>query len=157
MKVMKARWNPVLTSAVCGAALFALSSAVWAESAGMVKTARGTASIERNGQKMPAVVGALVESGDRIVTAADGAVGITLRDNTLLSAGPNTTLDLRKFAFNPTSHAGVLDASVKRGTLSVISGKIAKANPDGMVVSTPSVTLGVRGTEFLVEAGQVQE
>lgn len=154
---MKARLNPVLMSAVCGAALLALPSAVWAEPAGMVKTARGTASIERNGQKMPAVVGALVESGDRIVTAADGAVGITLRDNTLLSAGPNATLDLRKFAFNSTTHAGVLDASVKRGTLSVISGKIAKANPDGMVVSTPSVTLGVRGTEFLVEAGSAQE
>lgn len=154
---MKVRWNPVAAVALCGVALLGWSSVVWAESAGMVKTARGTASIERNGQKMPAVVGALVERGDRIVTAADGAVGIALRDNTLLSAGPNTTLDLRKFAFNPISHAGVLDASVKRGTLSVISGKIAKANPDGMVVSTPSVTLGVRGTEFLVEAGQGQE
>lgn len=154
---MKARLNPVVTVAMCGAAMFVMSSAVWAEPAGMVKTARGTASIERNGQKLPVEVGALVESGDRIVTAADGAVGITLRDNTLLSAGPNATLDLRKFAFNPTTHAGVLDASLKRGTLSVISGKIAKANPDGMVISTPSTTLGVRGTEFLVEAGTTQE
>jgi hypothetical protein len=41
--------------------------------------------------------------------------------------------------------------------LSVISGKIAKANPDGMVVSTPNVTLGVRGTEFMVDAGTGQE
>ena len=154
---MKASLSPVLTVALCGASLFALSSAVWAEPAGMVKTASGTASIERNGQKIPVAVGALVESGDRIVTAADGAVGITLRDNTLLSAGPNATLDLKKFAFNSTTHAGALDASLKRGTLSVISGKIAKANPDGMVISTPSTTLGVRGTEFLVEAGPAQE
>ena len=154
---MKARLSPVVTAAFCSAALFLMSFAARAEPAGMVKTASGTASIERNGQKIPVVVGALVESGDRIVTAPDGAVGITLRDNTLLSAGPNATLDLKKFAFNSTTHAGVLDASLKRGTLSVISGKIAKANPDAVVISTPSTTLGVRGTEFLVEAGPTQE
>ncbi len=154
---MKVRLNPIAMTALCVAALLTLPPAVLAEPAGMVKTARGTASIERSGQKIPVTVGALVESGDRIVTAADGAVGITLRDNTLLSAGPNATLDLKKFAFNATTHAGVIDASVKRGTLSVISGKIAKANPDGMVVSTPSVTLGVRGTEFMVDAGSAQE
>jgi hypothetical protein len=154
---MTVRLNPVAAAALCGVALWGWSSALWAEPAGMVKTARGTASIERSGQKIPVTVGALVESGDRIVTAADGAVGITLRDNTLLSAGPNATLDLKKFAFNSTTHAGVIDASVRRGTLSVISGKIAKANPDGMVVSTPSVTLGVRGTEFMVDAGTAQE
>jgi hypothetical protein len=154
---MKVRLNSVAAAALCGVALLGWSSAVLAESAGMVKTARGTANIERSGQKIPVTVGALVESGDRIVTAADGAVGITLRDNTLLSAGPNATLDLKKFAFNSTTHAGVIDASVKRGTLSVISGKIAKANPDGMVVSTPSATLGVRGTEFMVDAGTGQE
>lgn len=154
---MKVRLNSVTATALCGVALLGWSTALWAESAGMVKTARGTANIERSGQKIPVTVGALVESGDRIVTAADGAVGITLRDNTLLSAGPNATLDLKKFAFNSTTHAGVIDASVKRGTLSVISGKIAKANPDGMVVSTPSVTLGVRGTEFMVDARTGQE
>ncbi len=154
---MKVRSNSVAAVALYGVALLGWSSAVWAEPAGMVKTARGTASIERSGQKIPVAVGALVESGDRIVTAADGAVGITLRDNTLLSAGPNATLDLKKFAFNSTTHAGAIDASVKRGTLSVISGKIAKANPNGMVVSTPSATLGVRGTEFMVDAGPGQE
>ncbi len=154
---MKVRLNSVAAVALCGIALSGWSFAAWAEPAGMVKTARGTANIERNGQKIPVAVGTGVESGDRIVTAADGAVGITLRDNTLLSAGPNSTLDLKKFAFNATTHAGAIDASVKRGTLSVISGKIAKANPDGMVVSTPSVTLGVRGTEFMVDAGSAQE
>lgn len=154
---MKVRLNFVAAAALFGVALSGWSSALWAEPAGMVKTARGTASIERSGQKIPVTVGAQVESGDRIVTSADGAVGITLRDNTLLSAGPNATLDLKKFAFNPTTHAGAIDASIRRGTLSVISGKIAKANPAGMVVSTPSVTLGVRGTEFMVDAGTAQE
>jgi len=154
---MKSRLNPVLMPALCAAALFALTPAAWAESAGMIKTTKGTANIERSGQKIAALVGATVETGDRIVTGADSSVGITLHDNTMLSAGPNSTLDLNKFAFNSTTHAGVLDASVKRGSLSVISGKIAKANPDSVVFSTPGVTLGVRGTEFIVEVGQKEE
>ncbi len=127
------------------------------ETAGIIKTAKGTATIERGGQKLPASVGTPIESRDRIVTGAESAVGITLRDNTMLSAGPNSTLDLNKFAFDSTTHAGEMDASIKRGTLAVISGKLAKANPDAVRFSSPSVTLGVRGTEFVLEAGQTGE
>jgi hypothetical protein len=43
---------------------------------------------------------------------------------------------------------------LKRGTLSVVSGKLAKRSPEAMTVSTPSTILGVRGTEFVVEAGE---
>lgn len=126
----------------------------WAgEAAGIIKTSKGAASIERGGQKLAASVGVPVEVRDRIVTGADGAVGITLRDNTMLSAGPNSVLDLNKFSFNSTTHAGAVDASIKKGTLAVISGKIAKANPEAVRFSSPSVTLGVRGTEFVLEAG----
>jgi len=146
-----------LIAAMTGTLLLAAAPASWAESAGMVKTSKGAASIERNGQKLPAAVGASIETRDRIVTGADGAVGITLRDHTMLSAGPNSVLDLNKFAFDTTTHAGALDASVKKGTLSVISGKLAKANPDGVSFSTPTTTLGVRGTEFVIEAGQSGE
>lgn len=137
--------------------LGAWAATALAEPAGMIKTSKGSAVIERAGQKLPAAVGASVEVKDRIVTGADGVVGITLRDNTLLSAGPNSTLDLNKFAFNTTTHAGALDASVRKGTLSVVSGKLAKANPQSVVFSTPTTTLGVRGTEFIIEAGQSGE
>ena len=128
-----------------------------AEEAGVVKVSKGTANIERSGQKQAATVGAKVFASDRVVTGADGSVGITLRDNTMLSAGPNSTLELNKFAFDSTTHAGTIDASVKRGTLSVISGKIAKATPENIRYTTPTVTLGVRGTEFVIDAGQQEE
>ena len=80
-----------------------------------------------------------------------------LQDNTMLSAGPNSTLQMNKFAFDTTTHAGTLDASVKRGTVAVISGKIAKATPQNVSFSTPSMTLGVRGTAFIIDAGQRSE
>jgi hypothetical protein len=138
------------------ACLVALASHVaWAaEEAGVVKTSKGEVSIERSGQKVDAPVGTRIFASDRVMTGADSSVGITLHDNTLLSAGPNSTVDLNKFMFNSTTHTGAIDASVKRGTLSVISGKIAKASPEAVSFKAPGMTLGVRGTSFVIDAGQ---
>lgn len=124
-----------------------------AQPAGMVKTSKGSVTIERDGKKIGAPVGVAVMASDRIVTGSDGSAGITLRDETLLALGPNTTLALDKFAFDATTHEGVLDASVKRGTLAVISGKLSKQSPKAVKFSTPSTVLGVRGTEFVIEVG----
>lgn len=143
--------------ALATAAMLTTMAPALAEPAGIIKTSKGVANIERNGQRLLAGVGTSVEARDRIVTGTDGAVGITLRDNTMLSAGPNSVLDLNRFAFDSTTHEGTVDASVKRGTLAVISGKLAKTNPDAVRFSTPNITLGVRGTEFVIEAGQGSE
>ena len=135
--------------------LFTLSAPVFSDNeAGTIKISRGDATIARSGSTLPAAVGSPVLVSDQIVTGDDGAVGITLRDNTRLTAGANTTLDLNKFSFDTTTHAGAVDASVTRGSLSVISGKIAKASPDTVRFNTPTVTLGVRGTEFIIEVDE---
>lgn len=122
--------------------------------AGTIKTVQGIVNIERDGQKINAAVGDTLMSSDRIVTGADSTVGITLRDNTLLSAGPDSTLQLNRFSFDSTTNAGAIDATVKRGTLSVVSGKIAKSTPENISFHTPSATLGIRGTEFIIDAGK---
>jgi hypothetical protein len=121
--------------------------------AGMIKTTKGSATIERDGKKNPVQAGAPVLGSDRIVTGADGSVGITLRDETLLSVGPNSNVWLEKYAFDPTTHEGALDATVKRGTMAVISGKLSKQSPSAVKFRTPSSILGVRGTEFVIDVG----
>jgi hypothetical protein len=121
--------------------------------AGMIKRAKGSAFVEREGKKQPAQPGAKLFSSDRILTEADGSVGITLRDDTLLSVGPNSVMSLDKFAFDSTTHEGALQATVKRGTLGVISGKLSKQSPQAVQFNTPSAILGVRGTEFVIDAG----
>jgi hypothetical protein len=120
----------------------------------MIKTAKGSATIERPGGKLPVRAGMDVLASDRIVTSADGSVGIMLRDETMLSVGPNSSIALDKFAFDPATHDGVLNASIKRGTMAVISGKLSKKSPGAVQFSTPSAILGVRGTEFVIDAGQ---
>ncbi len=147
-------FHAVAQSSVLALGLTLISySAFAADVAGMVKTLKGTAEIERDGKRIAVAVGSEVFAKDRISTGANSSVGVTLKDNTQMSVGANAQLELNKFSFNTTSHAGELDTSVKRGALSVISGKVAKANPDAVRFNTGTVTLGVRGTEFIIEAG----
>lgn len=138
-----------------GIALFVSTGPVAAAGeAGTIKVSKGSVSIERAGKRGPVTVGDRVMTADRIITGADSAVGITLRDNTRLSAGPNSVLSLDKYSFDSTTHAGELDTSVKKGTLSVISGKLAAASPERVAFRTPTATLGVRGTEFVIEVAE---
>jgi len=138
------------------AALFLLGLAALAAATdiGQIKVAKGQVTIERDGRAMPATVGTRVQTSDVVKTGADGSVGITMDDDSLLSAGPNSVLSLDRYSFDPTTSKGRFDASLNRGTLAVISGRIAKQSPDAMTVRTPTAILGVRGTEFAVSVNE---
>lgn len=127
-----------------------LAFPAFANDVGQIKTAHGIVQLERGGQKMNVAAGMAVQQADVIVTGADGAVGVTFTDNSLLSAGPNTVLAIDRYAFDSTTHAGQFDASVRKGTLAVVSGNIVKQSPEAMRIHTPASIMGVRGTEFVV-------
>lgn len=144
LSVLAARWLAALALAVfAGGAL--------AADAGHVKTVKGAAHVERDGKQIPAAAGMTILEADTLVTGADGSMGVTMTDNSLLSVGPNSTLEIEKYAFNSTTHAGSFDASLRQGTLAVISGKMVKQSPDAMRVRTPATVMAVRGTEFVVK------
>jgi hypothetical protein len=119
---------------------------------GQIKIAKGQVGIERQGKSVPGIVGARLQTSDTVKTGPDGSVGITMDDDSLLSAGPNSVLSLDRYAFDATTNQGRFDTSLNKGTLAVISGRIAKQSPDAMTVRTPNAILGVRGTEFVVSA-----
>jgi len=143
-----ARW---LVVAGTLAGFLTAGAALAQDPAGRVKTVKGTVYIEREGRRELALVGAGVRQADTLVTGPDGAVGVTLADDTILSAGPNSVLRIERFMYEP-NQPGSLEAALTKGTLAVVSGRIAKQAPDAMRVKTPSAILGVRGTEFVVRA-----
>jgi hypothetical protein len=122
--------------------------------AGRVKVSKGEVQIERDGKRLPAPVGAVIQARDTVRTGPDGSVGITFQDNSLLSAGPNSELVIERFVFDSTTHKGEFDTALKKGTLAVVSGKIVKQSPESMRVKTPAAIMGVRGTEFVVKVDE---
>ena len=135
--------------------LTAPAGAAAAADVGQIKVAKGTVSIERAKQRMPVTVGTVVQEGDVVITGPDGSAGITFKDDSLLSIGPDSVLAIDRFAFDSTTYAGAFETSLRQGTMAAVSGKIAKGSPDAMRVRTPATILGVRGTEFLVRSARV--
>ena len=141
------RWLVALAAAV-----FAVTS--FANDVGQIKNVKGSVQLERDGKRVPATPGMGVRQSDVLVTGADGAAGVTFLDNSLLSIGPGSELAIDHYTFDSTTHAGKFDASLKRGTLGVVSGRMVKQSPESMRVRTPSSIMGVRGTEFFVKVAE---
>ena len=147
---MKSKVQIIL--AVCCAILSVATAGITsAAEIGQIKNVAGQVFLLRNNNQQPAKAGDLVEEADIITTGANGSVGITLIDNSRLSAGPNSRIELKQFRFNPTTQEGESLTDVRRGTLAIVSGQIAKRSPDAMKVQTPTTILGVRGTTFAVK------
>lgn len=119
--------------------------------AGIVKLVNGQAQAQGAGAARPLHSGDAVQASDRIQTGPDSAVSLILRDGTTLMLGPSSSVDLRDFSFNPTTNQGNVLISVLKGTLRVITGLIGKTRPESMKVTTPTSTIGVLGTDFIVE------
>jgi len=143
--VLATRWLATLILTI-----FA-SVALAAGDAGQVKTVKGAASVVRNGNELPATAGMTILESDTLVTGVDGSLGVTMADNCLLSLGPNSRLAIDQYSFNSTTHAGKFDASLAKGSLAVVSGKMVKQSPDAMRVHTPATVMAVRGTDFVVK------
>jgi len=133
-----------------GAFALAASAATPGAEIGQLKSANGDVWIERSGARLPGTVGTRVRTADVVKTGADGSAGMVMVDNSLLSIGPNSVLSLDRLDYDATTQRGQFDSSLSKGSLSVVSGRIAKQSPDAMSVRTPSAILGVRGTEFVV-------
>ena len=88
---------------------------------------------------------------DVIQTGADGAIGITFTDNTVMSTGPNSEVSLEEYRFDSSNFNGAMLTDMRKGTLAMVSGDIARSTPGAMKVKTPTAILGVRGTRFAVQ------
>ena len=118
---------------------------------GYVMKVDGEASVIVDGKAQPATVGMPVSVGSTVKTGANGALGVTLEDNTIMSFGPNSELSFDAFAYEPAEQDLKLTAKISHGTLNYISGVIAKLKPEAVEINTPTGTIGVRGTHFLVK------
>jgi hypothetical protein len=137
-------------------ALVAASAAQAAEPAsiGAIKSVSGDARIVRAGQEVKAEPGAALRQADVLRTGDDGALGVTFRDNSTVSLGPNSDLALEAFVFEPAQSKFGFVGRMARGTAFFVSGAMAKLAPESVSVVTPTSTIGVRGTRFLVEVDE---
>ena len=119
---------------------------------GFIKTLSGAATLTHGAVATAAVLAIPVYQNDRLETGSDGQLGITFRDNTRISLGPNSRIELKHFVFQPAAEQYGFILSLAYGTLEYISGLTEKLAPDAMSIETPGFTVGARGTRLLIRA-----
>ena len=85
---------------------------------------------------------------ETIFAGPDSGTQILLLDESTFTIGSDSEVVMDTFIYDPETNDGKIVASVKQGSLKVISGLISKKNPESLTVEVPEGTLGSRGTEF---------
>ena len=111
---------------------------------GIVGAISGTVKTETRELK----AGDKIYLNETIYAAADSGTQILLLDQSTFTVGEDSEVVMDTFIFDPATNDGKIVASVKQGSLKVISGLISKKDPDALTVEVPEGTLGSRGTEF---------
>ena len=151
------QWRPYCPLRARGllvaAALFAFwvgPAAAQQEQVALVKVVDGEAYAVRAEERAELGVGEAIFIKD-IVETVDGSVGLTFKDGSRISIGPNSRVQFTQFEFAPAEGRLSFLIDFFRGTLQYISGVIAKLSPDAVKVKTPVATVAVRGTRFLAQ------
>src|SRR5882762_1735437 len=148
--IVKVRWHLLLA----GAWLAAMGGAVSAQSgdAGKFLSVVGDVRvISRDGAPRAAQREAEFREGESIITGAGALAQLRMFDGALMSVRGDTEIKLERF-----SYAGEQDRnasflmSVFKGGLRTITGVIGRQNRERYRITTATVTIGVRGTDFEV-------
>jgi len=146
-----------LVTKTLGILLLALASPALA-SIGSITEAKGGGQIRRGPSAMPAGRGAGIEKMDTVSTNSQGKFKIVFVDATTVNITENSRLVIDAFVFDNNNKAkGKLGLKVALGTVRYASGALAHGNPKGVNIRTPTATIAVRGTDFVMsvdEAGR---
>ena len=132
------------------ALLLAVTGTSFAQPVGYVKNVTGAASVTSAGKTVKAQPGTPLSAGDIIRTEPASSLGVTLKDNTLMSFGPSTEFTLDAYLFAPAKGDLKLGGKIASGSMHYVSGAIAHLKPEAVEFKTPTGLIGVRGTRFVV-------
>ena len=144
-----------LFGALVAASLWLMPAPAWSqEVAGTIASASGSVSVTQGGRVQRAQAGMKLLAGDRIATGPGGHTEIKLRDDTVIAMGPDCRMRISRFRFDPKTNVGRILLTVIKGALRVTTGLIGQRSPDAVQIRTMLGTIGIRGTQFIVEAGE---
>ncbi len=119
------------------------------DSTALLVASRGEVFAETEVDRRALSQGDGVEEEDRIITGDKSFAVLQFVDGAKVTVRPNSVLDIKEYVYNGgDENAATL--SLVQGGLRIITGAMAKAEPESFKVETPVALMGVRGTEFVV-------
>lgn len=123
-------------------------------SIGNVASMIGDAKVVRASGDVTLKISDAIEESDVIMTQGRTRVQVILKDDTVITIGPNSEFSFEKFN-NSDKPEVVMKA--KRGFFRAMSGHIGKVAPQRFKIKTRSATIGIRGTHFMGQIGANSE
>ncbi|MBF0589601.1 MAG: FecR domain-containing protein, partial [Magnetococcales bacterium] len=121
---------------------------------GRIKSAIGTAYIQRGEQRLPVEIGSVIQPQDQLLTGQAGALGVIFNDYTVVSLGPRSAYEIEAFIYRPSEDQYTYQAILRKGSMRFRTGRIAKYQPSAVRLRTPTARINVRGTLFIVEVDE---
>jgi hypothetical protein len=88
--------------------------------------------------------------GDNLATGADSRLQVMLLDESAITLGPDAELTIDEFVFDPAStNQDLLAATLLKGAFRLVTGGVARQNPDGTTLNLPNAVLTIRGTTVI--------
>ena len=149
-------YRPILVLATAG--LMALSSTLAlaqtadsAAAAGIAKIVTGDVRVnDAQGERVLKSGDAVFENA-RLIAGKQSSASVVLRDGTTLVLSENSQFNIQTFTFDATTQNGGLLVNLLQGSMRMLTGLIAKLNPEAIQVKTKTLSVGIRGTDFIVE------
>lgn len=86
-----------------------------------------------------------------VETDDESAVEIKFSDGSKLTVGENARIVIDTYVYNPTVGSGQQAITLAKGAFRFLSGAIPKEN---VSLKTPTVTIGIRGTELMFDVAE---
>lgn len=121
---------------------------------GQVESTEGSATVKRmDGTVEELQVGSKIYQNDVVATGESASVSLTFVDGTIFTLSEASRMVIDELIYDPQSDENSGTFSLIQGGFVFIAGQVAKTG--GMDVSTPSSTMGIRGTTVVVQVGTV--
>ena len=139
----------VLAIISMAALLSASAYAIADDNAGMVVASRGEVIAMVDGGSRELKQGDFIYVNDEIMTSNRSFAVLQFVDGAKVTVRPDSTMLVESYLYNGDEDDEAT-LSLVSGGLRVITGAMAKTNPENYKVRTPVALMGVRGTEFSV-------
>jgi hypothetical protein len=125
------------------------------QASGKVVQGRGEIyAIDNANQRRRLVDGGAVYPGDMVETGSASNAVVAFRDDTRVTLGAATRFRVDNFVYDDKNAGeGRFLATLLKGSVRALTGLIAKANTRNVGFSTPTATIGIRGTGFDASCG----
>lgn len=135
------------------AVLLLFTTPVYA-SIGEVADIKGSGVITRDKNEIEGVQGVGLEMNDTVATA-NGKMELQFEDDTRVDVTEHSRMVIDEFIYDPNSGKGALSMRATLGAVRYASGQIAKNSRQRVNIRTPSATISVRGTDFMMVIDEV--